>query len=188
VGIPSFSIGPFDFGEPMAMYYLVIAIDAVLLFVLGGLVRSAFGRALQAIRTDQMAAAALGINVVGCKLIAFCISAGLASIAGSLYAFFFHFLSPEMVGTPRSLELVAMLVIGGEGTLVGGLFGATLLTMLPTVFQPLAQWKTFASGTLLVLSFLYLPEGLWGSLARWLSARFSRAAKPPMSKHLAVER
>ena len=188
VGIPSFSIGPFDFGEPMAMYYLVIAIDAVLLFVLGGLVRSAFGRALQAIRTDQMAAAALGINVVGCKLIAFCISAGLASIAGSLYAFFFHFLSPEMVGTPRSLELVAMLVIGGEGTLVGGLFGATLLTMLPTVFQPLAQWKTFASGTLLVLSFLYLPEGLWGSLARWLSSRFSRAAKPPMSKHLAVER
>jgi branched-chain amino acid transport system permease protein len=176
VGIPSFSVGPFDFGSPKAMYYLVVAIDVALLLLLGGLMRSSFGRALQAIRTDQMAAAALGINVVRCKLVAFSISAVLASVAGSLYAFFFHFLSPDMVGTPRSLELVAMLVIGGEGTLIGALVGAALLTLLPTIFQPLAQWKTFASGTLLVLSFLYLPEGIYGSFARWLAARFNRPA------------
>ena len=124
-----------------------------------------------------MAAAALGVNVVRCKLVAFAISALLASIAGSLYAFQFHFLSPDMVGTPRSLELVAMLVIGGEGTLIGALFGATLLTLLPTIFQPLAQWKTFASGALLVLSFLYLPEGIYGVLARWLAARFNKPQK-----------
>ena len=177
VGIPSFSVGPFDFGSPKAMYYLVVAIDVALLLLLGGLMRSSFGRALQAIRTDQMAAAALGVNVVRCKLVAFSISAVLASVAGSLYAFFFHFLSPDMVGTPRSLELVAMLVIGGEGTLIGALVGAALLTLLPTIFQPLAQWKTFASGTLLVLSFLYLPEGIYGSFARWLAARFNRPAK-----------
>ena len=126
--------------------------------------RSGFGRALKAIRTDQMAAAALGINVVRYKLAAFLISVTLASLAGSLYAFFFHFLSPDMVGTPRSLELVAMLVIGGEGTLVGGLFGASLLTLLPVIFAPLAIYKTFASGALLVSSFLYLPQGIFGAL------------------------
>ena len=71
-----------------------------------------------------MAAAALGINVVRYKMAAFAISADAGSLAGSLYAFDFHFLSPEMVGTPRSFEMVAMLVIGGEGTLVGGLLGA----------------------------------------------------------------
>lgn len=171
VGIPSFAIAGYEFASPVSMYYLVLGLDVVLLLLLGGLMRSSFGRALQAIRTDQMAAAALGINVVRCKLVAFCISAALASVAGSLYAFFFHFLSPEMVGTPRSLELVAMLVIGGEGTLVGALFGAALLTLLPTVFQPLAQWKTFASGALLVLSFLYLPEGIWGGVAQRFASR-----------------
>src|SRR4051794_6777227 len=131
VGIPSFSVGSIEFDSPQSMYYLVLAIDALLVILLAGLIRSSFGRALQAIRTDQMAAAALGINVVRCKIAAFAASAALASLSGSLYAFFFHFLSPEMVSTARSLELVSMLVIGGEGTLVGPLFGSVLLTMLP---------------------------------------------------------
>ena len=186
VGIPSFAIGPFEFDTSASMYYLVLVLNFVLLLLLGGLMRSAFGRALQAIRTDQMAAAALGINVVRCKLIAFSISAVLASIAGSLYAFFFHFLSPDMVGTPRSLELVAMLVIGGEGTLIGALFGAALITLLPTIFQPLAQWKTFASGLLMVMSFLYLPEGIYGNIARFLASRFNARKGPPGSSTAAA--
>lgn len=171
VGIPSFSVGSWDFGNPAAMYALVASLGVVVTLLLGGLTRSGFGRALKAIRTDQTAAAALGIDVVRCKLIAFAISAGLASLAGSLYAFDFHFLSPDMVGTSRSIELVAMMVIGGEGTLIGPVFGALLLTMLPAMFQPLAQWKTFADGALLMLCFLYLPEGIFGSLLHSLSWR-----------------
>lgn len=188
VGIPAFSLGRLDFGAPVSMYYLVLAVNVILLISLGGLMRSSFGRSLQAIRTDQMAAAALGIKVTQCKLIAFSIAAVLASVAGSLYAFFFHFLSPDMLGTRTSLELVSMLVIGGEGTLVGGLFGATLLTLLPTVFQPLSQWKTFASGALLVIFFLYLPEGIWGALARYLAAFGNRLrlrnTTPPISHEM----
>jgi branched-chain amino acid transport system permease protein len=169
VGIPSFSVGSFTFADPRAMYYLVLALDLVILIGLAGAMRSGFGRALKAIRSDQMAAAALGVNVVRYKLAAFLISVTLASLAGSLYAFFFNFLSPEMVGTSRSLELVAMLIIGGESTLVGGLFGALLLTLLPVIFAPLAIYKTFASGALLVTSFLYLPQGIYGALAQIMS-------------------
>jgi branched-chain amino acid transport system permease protein len=183
VGIPSFSVGSFTFATPRAMYYLVLALDVIILIGLVGAMRSSFGRALKAIRSDQMAAAALGINTVRYKLAAFLISVTLASLAGSLYAFFFNFLSPEMVGTSRSLELVAMLIIGGESTLVGGLFGALLLTLLPVIFAPLAIYKTFASGALLVSSFLYLPQGIYGALIQIMTrlAR-SRDAKPNATK------
>jgi branched-chain amino acid transport system permease protein len=166
VGIPSFSVAGYEFGTPRAMYYVVLALDVIVFVGLAGAMRSGFGRALKAIRSDQMAAAALGINTVRYKLAAFLISVTLASLAGSMYAFFFNFLSPEMVGTGRSLELVAMLIVGGESTLVGGLFGALLLTLLPTVFQPLAIYKTFAAGVLLVVSFLYLPQGLYGAVVQ----------------------
>jgi branched-chain amino acid transport system permease protein len=169
VGIPSFSVAGFTFASPRAMYYLVLALDVIILIALVGAMRSGFGRALKAIRSDQMAAAALGINTVRTKLAAFMISVTLASLAGSLYAFFFNFLAPEMVGTSRSLELVAMLIIGGESTLVGGLFGALLLTLLPVIFAPLAIYKTFASGALLVASFLYLPQGIYGALIQMLT-------------------
>jgi branched-chain amino acid transport system permease protein len=176
VGIPSFSVAGFEFATPRAMYYVVFALDAVIFLGLTSAMRGGFGRALKAIRSDQMAAAALGINTIRYKLAAFMISVTLASISGSMYAFFFNFLSPEMVGTGRSLELVAMLIVGGESTLLGGLFGALLLTLLPTVFQPLAIYKTFASGALLVASFLYLPQGLYGAVVQ-LATRLVRSPR-----------
>ena len=169
VGIPSFAIGALAFDTPRSVYYLVLAIIVVLVVALAGAMRGGFGRALLAIRADQTAAAALGINVTRHKMAAFAISAALASLAGSLYAFDFHFLSPEMVATPRSFELIAMLVLGGEGLLVGGLPGAALITLLPTIFQPLASYKTLAEGAILVLAFQYLPSGILGSLARLIA-------------------
>jgi len=175
-GIPSFSVGPVSFATPFQMYYLVAGIITVLVLVLHGGLRSGFGRALKSVRTDQTAAAALGVNVARYKLAAVVISAALGSLSGSLYAFYFHFLSPEMVGTPRSFEMIAMLISGGEGTLFGPALGAALLTLLPTVFQPLAYYKTFAEGLLLVACFLWLPDGMFGTgavlLAR-LARRFS---------------
>ncbi|TAK47230.1 MAG: hypothetical protein EPO23_12385 [Xanthobacteraceae bacterium] len=178
VGIPSFAIGSYVFATPTQMYYFVLALIVTIVLLLIGAMRSSFGRALQAVRTDQMAAAALGINVPVHKMAAFAISALLGSLSGSLYAFFFHYLSPEMVGSVRSFELVAMLIIGGEGTLVGSVLGVALLTLLPTIFQPLAAFKTFAEGVLLVFSFLYMPQGLFGTAVirfnRWTHQAASR--------------
>lgn len=178
VGIPSFAIGAYEFDTPARMYWLALGLAAALVFVLEGGMRSQFGRGLQAVRTDQLAAAALGVNVGRVKVAALCISAALASLSGSLYAFNFHFLSPEMVATPRSFEMIAMLVLGGEGTLVGGLFGALVLTMLPTLVQALALYKTAAEGALLVATFLYLPEGLFGRFAMFVS-RAGAASRTP---------
>jgi branched-chain amino acid transport system permease protein len=171
VGIPAFSVAGFSFDTPLRSYYLVAGILVVALAALVGGMRGGFGRALQAIRADPLAAAALGVNVQRYKIAAFCISAGLGSISGSLYAFYFHFLSPDMVGTPLSLQMLAMLMVGGEGTLFGPLFGVVVLTMLPTVFQPLAQFKTMGSGLLLILFSLYLPSGIFGLVAAAVTRR-----------------
>jgi branched-chain amino acid transport system permease protein len=180
VGIPSFAIGSYSFDSQTSMYYLVLALIIVLIAILFGGMRSSFGRALQAIRTDQTAAAALGVDVPRYKMAAFAISALLGSLSGSLYAFDFHFLSPEMVSTPRSFEMIAMQVVGGEGMLVGGLVGSALITLLPTIFQPLAAYKTLAEGAILVLAFQYMPDGIVGTIARWLSS--DRAAAAPAGK------
>jgi branched-chain amino acid transport system permease protein len=178
VGVPSFSIGGFSFDSSASMYWLALGLAAVLVVALEGGMRSGFGRALKAVRTDQLAAAALGVNVGRVKVVALCIAAALGSLSGSLYAFDFHFLSPEMVATPRSFELIAMLVMGGEGTLIGGLFGSMVLTILPTLVQDLAVYKTAAEGALLVATFLFLPEGLFGRFAIWLQGVHRPTAKP----------
>ena len=172
-GIPAFSVAGYAFASPVQMYYLVAGIIVVLVLVLLGGVRLGFGRALKSVRTDQTAAAALGVDVARYKLAAVVISAALASLSGSLYAFYFHFLSPEMVGTNRSFEMIAMLVAGGEGTLVGPILGVALLTLLPTIFQPFALYKTLGEGLLLVACFLWLPLGIFGTAADW-TARLAR--------------
>jgi branched-chain amino acid transport system permease protein len=180
VGIPAFAVGPFVFANPRAMYYLTLTIIVALIAALAGAMRSDFGRALQAIRADQTAAEALGINVPRHKMAAFAISAMLAALSGSLLAFDFHFLSPEMVATPRSFEMIAMLIVGGEGTLIGGLAGTALLTLLPIVFQPIALYKTLVEGAVLVLAFQYLPDGMVGGIWR-LVGRLVNTAPPRAS-------
>ena len=168
VGIPAFAVAGFAFDTQPRMYYLALALSVVLVVLLAGGMRLGFGRALKAVRSDQLAAAALGVNVGRHKVIALCISAALASLSGSLYAFNFHFLSPEIVSTTRSFEMIAMLVLGGEGTLVGGFFGSLVLTLLPTLVQDLAVFKTAVEGAILVVIVLAMPEGLFGRVALWL--------------------
>jgi branched-chain amino acid transport system permease protein len=165
VGIPFFSSGNYVFDSDRSMYFLVLFISVVIFMLLHAAMGRRYGRALMAVRADPVAAAALGMNVPALKLSAFAISAALASLAGSLYAFYFQFLSPEMVSTRRSFEMVTMLVIGGQGTLIGPIIGVALLTVLPTLFQPLVLYKTMAEGVLLLLTFRYLPGGVLGGLA-----------------------
>jgi len=77
----------------------------------------------------------------------------------------FRYLAPELMSTPRSLEMVTMLVLGGQGTLVGPVLGAVLITVLPSVVQPLVAYKTLVEGAVLVAVLLYLPGGLAGLVA-----------------------
>ena len=174
-GIPPLTVGGFQFDTDNSFFYLIWIVVGVALVLSVNLVRSNRGRILRAMHGDQVGARSLGLRVTRAKVVVFAISACLASVAGSLYADYFRYLSPDQVGSAESLQLITMLVIGGMGTLFGPLIGVALLTYLPIVFQPLANYSMLVTGVLLVAFLRYLPAGLWGGvleivtrgLARW---------------------
>lgn len=141
------------------------------LILVANFVRSNRGRILRAMHGDQAGARSLGLNITRAKISVFVISACLASIAGSLYASYFRYLSPDQVGSSESLQLIAMLVIGGVGTLFGPLIGVALLTYLPLASQSIASYSMLLTGVLLVLFLRYLPAGIWVACwRRWPAA------------------
>jgi branched-chain amino acid transport system permease protein len=163
-GIPPFSVGGYSFDTDTRVFYLVWVLVAVALVLSVNLVRSNRGRILRAMHGDQVGARSLGLHVTRAKVAVFVISACMASVAGSLYASYFRYLSPDQVGSAQSLTLITMLAIGGMGTLFGPLVGVALLTYLPLVSQSFANWSMLATGVLLVLFLRYLPAGIWGAV------------------------
>lgn len=186
-GIPPLTVGRFQFDTDKSFFYLIWIIVGVALVLTANLVRSNRGRILRAMHGDQVGARSLGLHVTRAKIAVFAISACMASIAGSLYADYFRYLSPDQVGSAESLQLITMLVIGGMGTLFGPLIGVALLTYLPIAFQPLANYSTLVTGVLLIAFLRYLPAGLWGGvlevttrgLNRWTPFGRPGAAKAP---------
>ncbi len=156
-GIPAFSVAGFAFDTDTRFFYLIWALVAAALILVANFVRSNRGRILRAMHGDQAGARSLGLNITRAKISVFVISACLASIAGSLYASYFRYLSPDQVGSSESLQLITMLVIGGMGTLFGPLIGVALLTYLPLESQSIANYSMLLTGVLLVLFLRYLP-------------------------------
>jgi branched-chain amino acid transport system permease protein len=180
VGVPVFSVGGFAFDNDVRFYYLIWGLVGIALLLVANLVRSGRGRILRAMNGDDVGARSLGLRTPRAKATVFILSACLASVAGSLYASYFRYLSPDMVGSSKSLEVITMLVIGGMGTLVGPLVGVALLTWLPLISQSFANYAPLATGVLLVLFLRYLPGGLYGAFAEILvRARGLGPRRPP---------
>ncbi|MGH9057487.1 MAG: ABC transporter permease subunit [Acidimicrobiales bacterium] len=184
-GIPPFSIAGYAFDTDTRFFYLIWSLVAVALILSANFVRSNRGRILRALHGDQVGTRALGVNVTAAKVSIFIISACIASVAGSLYASYFRYLSPDQVGSAVSLQLITMLVIGGMGTLFGPLLGVFALTYLPLVSQSFSNYSLLVTGVLLVVFLRYLPAGVWGAFlevidrARLGSLPWVRAARAP---------
>jgi branched-chain amino acid transport system permease protein len=166
--------------QQFALVYLVIAVVVVLL--LRYLVRSPFGRSLRAIRDNVTAAQALGKRPTGAKLWVFSIGGGFAGIAGSMYASYISFISPDAFGNQVNTLIFAMVFVGGAGTVLGAVTGAVVLTWVPALIslaalpaQTLGFLEQAAYGAILVVIVMALPGGLDGAAARLGTAVFSRA-------------
>lgn len=148
--------------QPIHFYYLVLALLLVTVLAIYRLTHSQIGRAWIAIREDELAAAAMGINTTQMKVLAFALGAGIAGVAGVFFAAKYTFVSPESFTFLESVRVLSMVVLGGMGSLPGAILGAFLLTVLPELLRGLASYRMLIFGAALVVMMIFRPQGLLG--------------------------
>jgi branched-chain amino acid transport system permease protein len=165
-GIPSLSAFGFELSTERQMYYALLAFTALLALIAVRIRGSTFGRSFIALRDDELAADVIGIETTRTKTLAFALGAAYAGIAGSLYAYLFRYVSPDIFGFDQSLLILSMLVIGGLGSIVGALVGALVGVSLPEALRVFGVYSMAIYTLLVILTIIYLPNGIAGLLVR----------------------
>ena len=161
-GLSLFGVG---LGGPLAAYYTVALTVSLSVLVLHRLTHSYYGNALRSLREDDQCADAMGVNVVRLKIEAFAVSAFFAGIAGSLWAHTAGYISPVDFRFTESILVLAMVVVGGLGSLPGALIGAVLLILLPELLRGFGDIRGLLVGLVMFFSILLLPKGLFGEVS-----------------------
>ena len=174
------SFGSIDLEPVTLYYYLFLVLTLLTVQICHRLQDSRIGRAWMAMRDDEMAAAAMGINLRNMKLLAFAIGASFGGVAGTMFGALQGFISPEAFSLQESVIIVAMVVFGGLGHIRGVILGAVLLTALPEVLRyVVGPLQTMSNGRLdagilrpllialaMIITMLWRPHGLWPALDR----------------------
>ncbi len=163
-GVPSPTIGSFAVESKAAYYYLILVFLVLTIASIHRLVNSRVGRAWIAIREDETAAAAMGIDTASYKIMAFSLGAFFAGIAGSFYGVYISFVSPDAFKMMDSYLIFAMPAVGGMGTMAGPLIGALIVYVLPEVTRVFAEYRLLWVGALLVVVMVTQPRGLLGGM------------------------
>ena len=157
------------------VFWVGLGVAAVLALA-RNLANSTYGRALFAIRDDEVAAEALGVDTTSYKVLAFVLGAFFAGVAGGLFAHFLSYLNPNSFTFIRSIEVIAMVVLGGMGSISGSVLAAIILTLLPEVLRPVKQYRMVIYSLMLIILMITRPQGLLGT--RELSLRWLRRPRP----------
>lgn len=136
---------------------LTVAVCAIVL-------RSWIGRCFAAIRLNEDLAQTLGIDIFRYKLLSFMIANVLAALAGSMYAFYIGYIEPSYLSIAQSLDIIAMVLLGGRSSIIGPIVGAFVLTGLPHVIELSAELRVILYGLILILTILLMPNGIVGTL------------------------
>ena len=161
-GVPAPELPGLSFRTKSAYYYLVLGAAVGSYLLCHRLVHSRLGRAFLALRENESLAESVGVDPTRTLVLAAVVSAAMAGVAGSLYAHYVRFVSPEVFLFSYTVTMVIMVVAGGKGTLAGPVVGALLFTALPEVLREAMswQWQMLAYGVLLVLLVFFLPRGI----------------------------
>jgi branched-chain amino acid transport system permease protein len=155
-------LGELAFANDVVFFYVVLGFFLASFFALQLLVSSPFGKSLVGIRERELRMRILGYNTWLHKYIAFVIAGAFGGLAGVLWAHLNGIVSPTDLLLPASVDVLLMVVLGGPGTLVGGLIGATVVVFLREYLATVVQWWPYVLGAVYVATILYLPGGIMG--------------------------
>jgi ABC-type multidrug transport system fused ATPase/permease subunit len=176
-------------GVPLSlrMHVVLIAMVAALaLLAYAWIAGNRFGKLLRAVRDSEIAAKSIGVNPWRIKTAAFVVSAALAGLAGGLFAPMAGFISPENFDLLLSIQFLLLVILGGLETRAGPLVGALVIAALPEALSSLAEYRLLFFGGLLFLILAVMPNGVAGSIGRFIAARFRRAHHgPPLAMQAA---
>ena len=160
-GIPHPNFFGMDFGvDPEPYYYLLVAVVFVLLLAIRRLDRSRVGRAWVAIREDEVAAEAMGIDTLKMKLWAFAIGASTAGFAGVIHGAKISYVSPASFQIITSILILSMVVLGGMGSTFGPIVGAAIITIAPELLREAQDYRYLLFGAVLVVMMIFRPQGM----------------------------
>jgi branched-chain amino acid transport system permease protein len=148
---------------PRTTLPVLAVVVLVLLLAFWQLRRSRAGRAIAAVREDELAAEVIGVNLTRVKITVFALGGAIAGLAGGFYAHYATFIDPAQFGFHRSAEVFIMVLLGGMGNFIGATLGAVVVTALPEVLRFLQEWRMTFFGTLLIVMMIVRPWGLVGA-------------------------
>ncbi|ABO50249.1 amino acid/amide ABC transporter membrane protein 2, HAAT family [Desulforamulus reducens MI-1] len=143
---------------------VVILVVIVTVWAMVRLENSRFGRSLLAIREDEIAAEAMGVNITTSKITAFAIGTFIAGVSGGLYAHLLTYLNPSDFGFLKSFEFLTFVVLGGLGSIPGVILGTSILTLAPEFLRFIADYRMMVYGLLMVVMMIVRPRGLLGGV------------------------
>ncbi|UTC75525.1 branched-chain amino acid ABC transporter permease [Treponema sp. OMZ 792] len=162
--IPGIVIFGKDFDSYRFKYYVGLVLLICALYIINSILKSKHGRAIRAIKDDDLAAGAMGVNVYKYTVIIFSISAGIAGMAGAYYAHYMSFIDPNAFNFEQSILILSMAIFGGLGSLPGSILGALALTILPEALRFLSDYRQIIYGFILVLIVIFKPSGIMGKV------------------------
>lgn len=163
--IPAVEIFGYTFKSATQNYFLMLVMAVICYILMSNIVKSKIGRAMQATRDDEIGARSVGVKTDFYKILAFVIGTTLAGLAGSLYASYIGYISPNNFVYDQSLTIMQMCIIGGLGSMPGSIIGAVFFVVMPELIRPLAVYRVGVGGVIMIAFMLFRPQGILGSRA-----------------------
>jgi len=159
-GLDSISLFGMQLTSQLSVYYFAFIVLLLTLFVMRNLEKSKAGRALHYLREDQLAAESIGINTRIYKIFSFALGAGLAGLAGTVFATQYSAVSPEAFEFIQSVLFFSIVLVGGS-SIPGILIGVFIMFVLPEIFREFATWRFFIFGFAMIMAMILRPHGIW---------------------------